>query len=256
MLSIELSLLDDTINAHKAIEKVIVIAEKLQEIATIPQIKAKIDTIKEVCNVVSWENANLEWLEKVREDLRDLVKFLLGGNRTFVVDIEDVFSNNGEIKGVPIKVSYKQKILDFLVENRNLPVLNRIYSMEQLSIEDIKELEHILWSELGSKEDYEKLSKENNVAVFIRSIIGIDRRSAVERFSKFIAGSQLNSEQEEFLMNIISYVCSNGDITKEIVVNEAPFDEKLSSVFGLYLSPLANYIDNIHNVVYPQQEIA
>lgn len=256
MLSIELSLLDDTINAHKAIEKVIVIAEKLQEIATIPQIKAKIDTIKEVCNVVSWENANLEWLEKVREDLRDLVKFLLGGNRTFVVDIEDVLSNNGEIKGVPIKVSYKQKILDFLVENRNLPVLDKIYSMEQLSIEDIKELEHILWSELGSKEDYEKLSKENNVAVFIRSIIGIDRRSAVERFYKFIVGSQLNSEQEEFLMNIISYVCSNGDITKEIVVNEAPFDEKLSAVFGLYLSPLANYIDNIHNVVYPQQEIA
>ena len=77
-----------------------------------------------------------------------------------------------------------------------------------------------------------------------------------ERFSKFIAGSQLNSEQEEFLMNIISYVCSNGDITKEIVVNEAPFDEKLSTVFGLYLSPLANYIDNIHKVVYPQQEIA
>ena len=43
----------------------------------------------------------------------------------------------------------------------------------------------------------------------------------LERFSKFLSGAVLNSEQEEFLMTIISYVCENGDITKEIVVNVA-----------------------------------
>lgn len=52
-------------------------------------------------------------------------------------------------------------------------------------------------------------------------------------------------------MSILSYVCQNGDITKEIVVNEAPFDEQLS-VFELYLVPLAKYVDNIHNVIIPQ----
>jgi type I restriction enzyme R subunit len=51
-------------------------------------------------------------------------------------------------------------------------------------------------------------------------------------------------------MTIISYVCENGDITKEIVVNESPFDEKLS-VFSTYMLPLAKYIDNIHNVINP-----
>ena len=49
-------------------------------------------------------------------------------------------------------------------------------------------------------------------------------------------------------MSVISYVCENGDITKDIVVNESPFDERLS-VMGDYISPFAEYIDNIHGVV-------
>lgn len=47
----------------------------------------------------------------------------------------------------------------------------------------------------------------------------------------------------------------NGDITKDIVVNEAPFDEKLA-VFSSYMLPLANYIDTIHGVIDPNHSIA
>ena len=90
----------------------------------------------------------------------------------------------------------------------------------------------------------------SNVAIFIRSILGIDRKNAVRMFSEFISGNELNADQEDFLMTIISYVCENGDITKEIVVNEAPFDERLA-VFTPYMLPLAKYIDTIHTVIIP-----
>ncbi len=256
MLTIELSLLDGETDGGKAIDNVIFVAGKLEEKATIPQIQAKMGTIKEVLNHVSWTNVNLNWLEKVRADLRDLTKFLIGEKKKwFVIDIEDELSFNGTSAGITTRVSYKKKVLDFLAEHRNLPVLDKIYSMEQLTIADVHELEKILWKELGSKEDYDKFTKENNVAVFIRSIIGVNRKNAVERFSTFISGSELNSEQEEFLMTIISYVCENGDITKDIVVNESPFDERLS-VFDGYMLPLAKYIDNIHGVVNPESAIA
>ncbi|MBR5237075.1 MAG: DEAD/DEAH box helicase family protein [Paludibacteraceae bacterium] len=253
MLAIELSLLDDEVNARKAIQNVHFVAQQLEEKATIPQIQAKMGTIKEVLNPVSWENVSLPWLEKVREDLRNLTKFLIGDKKQwFVVDIDDVLSFDGESAGIETRVSYKQKVLDYLAQNRNLPVLQKIYAMEQLSIEDIRELERILWSELGDKEDYDKytvgMACGANVAIFIRSVIGVDRKEAIERFGRFISGSALNAEQEEFLMTIISYVCENGDITKEIVVNESPFDERLS-VLGAYLHPFAKYIDNIHEVV-------
>ena len=134
-------------------------------------------------------------------------------------------------------------------------MLKKIYDMEQLTAADIVELERILWKELGSKEDYDRYTKGmacgSNVAIFIRSMVGVDRKNAVRRFSEFISGHELNAEQEDFLMTIITYVCENGDITKEIVVNEAPFDERLS-VFTPYMLPLAKYIDTIHTVITPQ----
>ena len=82
-------------------------------------------------------------------------------------------------------------------------------------------------------------------------MIGVDRNNALRRFSEFISGNELNADQEEFLMTIISYVCENGDITKDIVVNEAPFDERLV-VFTPYMLPLAKYIETIHTVISPQ----
>ena len=252
---IELSLLDGDTSCGKAVQNVQTIAEKLQEKATLPQVQAKMGTIKEVLSDVAWQNLSLKWLEKVRKDLRDLVKFLMGGdNKWFSVDIEDTISDEGTIDGITPRVTYKQSVLDFLSQNRNLPVLQKIYDMEQLTVADIKELERILWQELGSKDDYNRFTSGmpcgSNVAIFIRSILGIDRKNAVRMFSDFISGNELNAEQEDFLMTIISYVCENGDITKEIVVNEAPFDERLA-VFSPYMLPLAKYIDTIHTVIIP-----
>ena len=253
---IELSLLDGETNCVKAVQNVQTIAEKLQEKATLPQVQSKMATIKEVLSEVAWQNVSLNWLEKVRKDLRDLAKFLMGGdNKWFSVDIEDTISDEGTIDGITPRVTYKQSVLDFLSQNRNLPVLQKIYDMEQLTVADVKELERILWQELGSKEDYNRFTRGmpcgSNVAIFIRSILGIDRKNAVRMFSEFISGNELNADQEDFLMTIISYVCENGDITKEIVVNEAPFDERLA-VFTPYMLPLAKYIDTIHTVIIPQ----
>lgn len=261
MLAIELSMLDNEANAGNAVSNVQLVAARLQEKASIPQIQAKMSTINEVLNPLCWENADLRWLEKVRNDLRDLAKFLIGdGRKWFTVDIEDVVSFDGASAGIVTRVSYKQKILDFLAVNRNIPVLRKIYAMEQLTIADVRDLERILWEELGSRDDYDRYTAGMpcgpNVAMFIRSVIGVDRKEAVVRFSSFLSGAVLNSEQEEFLMTIISYVCENGDITKDVVVNESPFDEKLSPVFGQFLAPLAKYIDTIHKVITPECAIA
>ena len=257
VLLIELSLLDDGVtNATRIVQKVQAIANSLQNKATLPQVQAKMATIKEVTDSQSWENVSIEWLEKVRIELRDLVKFLMGeDNKRFFIDIDDVVINEGEAEGVMPRVSYKQRVMDFLRENQNLPVLRRIHNLEQLSESDVKELERILWEELGNKEDYDRHTSNmmcgSNVAAFIRSIIGIDRKKAVEQFSEFISNAELNSEQEDFLSTIINYVCENGDITREIVVNEAPFDEQLSIFMG-YLPQLSNYINKIHTVIIPE----
>lgn len=253
LLLIELGFIDQEVNASKSIQRVQLIAQKLEEMASLPQVMAKMETIHEVLSEAAWQNASLQWLEKVRADLRELMKFLMGGkDKWFIVNIDDLISDDGEIEGITPRVSYKQRIMDFLAENRHLPVLDKIYNMEQLTSQDVRELERILWEELGSKADYELYTEGkmcgSNVAILIRSLIGVDRKEAMRRFSTFLSNMELNSEQEEFLMTVISYVCENGDITKDIVVNEPPFDERLD-VFNGYMKPLSNYIDNIHNIV-------
>ena len=257
MLAIELSYVDDEVNAAKKIAQVKNVAGILiEKKATLPQVQAKMDTLKETLSVAAWENVSLKWLEKVRLDLRELMQFLVEEKgKKFVIDIQDVITDDGEAEGVELKVSYKQRIIDFLANNRNMPVLKKIYNLEQLSIDDINELERILWEELGSKEDYDTHTQGmlcgGNVAAFIRSLIGVDRREALDMFSEFLTYSDLNAEQEEFLNTIVLYVCENGDITKEIVLNESPFDERLE-LFSSYMMPLGKYIDNIHNVIIPQ----
>lgn len=254
-LTIELGCLDSEVDSSRSIQRVKLIAAELMEKATLPQVQAKMGTIKEVLSDVAWQNVSLQWLEKVRTDLRDLMKFLLGDKKKwFVVDIDDVISEEGEVEGVTPKVSYKQRVMDYLAANRHMPVLDKIYNMEKLEDADFRELQRILWEELGSRDEYKQYTQGkmcgDNVAILIRSLIGVDRKVAMQRFGSFISGMELNSEQEEFLMTIISYVCENGDITKEIVVNEPPFDERLD-VFNAYMIPLAKYLDNIHNVVIP-----
>ena len=257
ILYIELSYVGGEVNADKKIAQVQKVAEILiEKKATLPQVQAKMETLKEVLSVAAWENVSLQWLEKVRKDLRELMQFLKGEKgKWFIIDVGDVITDDGEAEGITMRVSYKQRIIDFLAANRSLPVLKKIYNLEQLSAEDINELERILWSELGSKEDYAKYTQNmlfgGNVAAFIRSLIGVDRREALNKFSEFLSDNELNAEQEEFLNTIVQYVCENGDITKEIVVNESPFDERLV-LFTPYMIPLGRYIDNIHNVITPQ----
>lgn len=167
--------------------------------------------------------------------------------------------DEGTSEGITFTVNYKQKVMDFLRENRNLPVLRRIYNLQQLTTADIKELERILWKELGTKEDYDNMSADmecgNSVGVFIRSQIGIDREEGIRLFSEYLTDAKLNADQEEFLNTIVSYVNKNGDITREILVNVSPFDEWLPMFYDI-AKPLSSYVDKLHNVVMAESSIA
>ena len=258
ILAIELGMVCKEFDSSRAIVNVQNIADKLKSMGSIPQVAAKTKTLNEVLNPAAWESCSLGWLEKVREDLRDLVKFLVGNKgKTFTIDIEDVMTDGGEAAGIDMQVSYRKKVMDYLLENKHSPVLEKIYHLEQLSTDDILELERILWEELGDKSDYEAFVEGKNcgenVAILIRSLIGVDREIALQRFNQFLDGNSLNSDQQEFLNQILDYVCENGDITTMTVVNDYPFDENLQ-VFNDKMIPLRKYIENVHNVVNPPMQ--
>ena len=63
VLAIELGFVNEEFNASKPIVHVRNLAERLMTKATIPQVVAKMDTIKEVLNSTAWDNLSLRWLE-------------------------------------------------------------------------------------------------------------------------------------------------------------------------------------------------
>lgn len=257
MLYIQLSVIDSSVNADRYKTKVEIIANKLQEKVTIPQVQAKLDLIKEISMPSFWENVSLDRLEYVRKEIRDLVQFIVGtGKQDFVLDIKDIIEEKEPVDVKPLKVSYKQRVAEFLAQNADLPVFVKIKNIEQLNQEDIQELERILWTELGTEEEYmdylknSKMTFSKNVAAFIRSQIGIDRRVALEKLSQFFSDNNFTSLQEEYLKTIITYVSDHGDISPETLVNESPFDEfEWIDVFGTDFVKVRNYVQQLHNSI-------
>lgn len=257
MLNIELSQIDEAVSGEKSKVVVEKIANKLQEKASIKQVNDKMPLIKQLSKHDFWETASLDKLEYVRKEIRDLVQFITGiTNQKFTINIKDTVETKGTSKDVPLQTSYKQRVIDFLAENKDLPVIQKIVNMEKLTSADISELEKICWKELGTKDDYEKFIAKSNmicgdsVGAFIRSQIGVDRHIAMERFSQFLSDATLNSLQEEYIKSIITYVCDNGDITPNTLMEEEPFAQyEWIDTFGKNFIAVRNYVNEIHDLV-------
>ncbi len=257
LINIELSYIDADVNAEGSKIKVEQISQALEEKASIPQVAAKMGVIKEVADHKFWETATLSRLEYVRKEIRELVKFILGtDNKTFTINIKDTIESVLGTGVVLPRLTYKQRIIDYLAKNKDLPVIQKIFNLEKLSSAEIIELEHICWRELGTKEEYDKYLEKghllygDSVAVFIRSIVGVDRIVALQRFSKFLSDNTLNSMQEEYIKTIISYVCENGDITPQNLIDDAPFcDYDWVETFGEKLISVRSFVNEIHEVV-------
>ncbi len=257
MINIELSTVVDDVNGEKSKQVVENIAKRLQEKASIKQVNDKMPLIKALSRHDFWDGASLDKLENVRKEIRDLVQFLTSlSNQTFTINIKDTVEVKEAPCDVPLQTSYKQRVIDFLAENRKLPVIQKIVNMEKLTLADIRELEKICWKELGTKEDYESFIAKSNmicgdsVGAFIRAQIGVDRHVAMERFSQFLSDTKLNSLQEEYIKSIITYVCDNGDITPNTLLEEEPFAQyEWIDTFGKNFIAVRNYVNDIHDMV-------
>ena len=256
VLIVMFSLLSPEVDPAKSQQKIMKIAEILSSKTTIPAVAEKIGVIKEVMSPQFWKSLSMKGLERVRVELRDLMQFLVGEkSEIFTVDIEDTITPVDGAPSVIITTTYRQRVMDFLTENlHSNETLQKIMRIEKLTENDILELERIFWNELGTKEDYDKHVGNRfaggNVAVFIRSVIGIDRDVAMQKFTDFLSDNILNAEQQEYIRSIVNYVCQNGDITRETIVKETPFDSyDWSGVFDERAAYIRKYVDELHDAI-------
>lgn len=255
-LYVQLGMVDEAFDSAAHEGQITRIADALRKRSTIPDVKAKMPLLNEIMTSAFWDDKTLASIESMRKELRDLLKYLVGdGGKTFTVDIEDEISDGGEAAKINTTMTYREKLLDFLTKQRNHPVLQKIHNLEHLTNQDIDELEHILWQELGSKEDYERYLRREQmtadipVAAFIRKVVGLDRQKAIDLFTNFISANTLTAEQEEFINNILNYVCQNGDMEKKVFRENRIFRESLLKYFPDKAAQVAKFVDMLHEAI-------
>lgn len=248
---IMLSLISEEVVAKRAIGQVVQISQALLERLSIPQVTDKKDLLLEVLTQTYWNKVNVQALEHLRNELRYLIQYITDEVGIYSTDFKDDLIDQGK-KYINIKdfKTYEEKVIDYLLSNETNETIIKIKMLDKITFKDLKELERILWQELGTKVDYYNVTKEGNLAVFIRSIVGIDQEAINRKFSKYLNDNILSAKQQEFVKSIISYVQQNGDITKQDLVDKSPFSD--FDVVGLFddkIDVLVSVIDNLHESI-------
>ena len=96
--------------------------------------------------------------------------------------------------------------------------------------DDIKTLEKILWSDLGTKDEYEAEYGDKPLGEYVREILGLDMNVAKEAFSEYLNEANLDSRQVYFVNQIVEYIVHNGLIKDFSVLQEPPFTDQGSVV--------------------------
>ena len=126
--------------------------------------------------------------------------------------------------------NYRAKAEYYIKEHQDNEAIKKLKSNIPLSKDDIKELENVLWSELGTKEEYEQEYGKKPLGELVREIVGLDMNAAKEAFSTYLENSNLDSRQIYFVNQIVEYIVHNGMMKDLSVLQDAPFTDQGSIV--------------------------
>lgn len=255
MLYLQLEAVDSTVKADNSRASVIKIAQLLEKKATIPAVRERMETIKEVQTAAFWDHCTLNSLERVRKELRELVHVLAESRdeRRFVINIEDAISSDAVAAPVTLKATYHDRVIDYLAKHTDNKVLRKIQNFEQLTTDNVNELQRIFWEELGTRTEFDEATNgkkyNHNVAAFIRVIQGVDRQKALALYTRFIKDGNLTGEQEQYLKEILNYLSENGDLQMSDFMEYPLNRNRWRDVFGEYFVGLKDFVNELHKVI-------
>jgi type I restriction enzyme R subunit len=122
---------------------------------------------------------------------------------------------------------------------------------EPLTDMDLIQLERIMTeSGIGSSEDIERAKSESNgLGLFVRSLVGLDRRAAKAAFAQFTDGRTLNANQLEFVSLVIDHLTDRGVVSVESLYTSPYTDVSPQGPDGLFKpKEVDQLVDILHDV--------
>ncbi len=209
-------------------------ASLLERKANIPQIKEKLPLLQEIHTDAFWDANDILLFERVRRELRALIRFLEEGDgeqKRVFTKLTDPITDSQE--GVQLEAAYdfedyRAKVNRYVNEHGNSLAIYKLTHNIPLSMGDYRELEQVLTQELGSREDYEREFGATPFGLLIRRIAKLDHDAAMQAFSAFINDQSLNQRQIAFVNKIIHHIEQNGYMENVTELTKPPFDKPVS----------------------------
>ncbi|MEE0230395.1 MAG: type I restriction-modification enzyme R subunit C-terminal domain-containing protein, partial [Peptococcaceae bacterium] len=208
-------------------------AALLEKKQRIKMVNDKLDIIKQVQTDAFWNAEDVLQFEKVRVALRELIQFLYDGDREkpiVFMDVDDLVTSSEEGNVLDIAYDfedYRAKVNRYVNEHGDTMAIHKLTHNIPLARGDYEELERVLTSELGSKEDYEREYGDTPFGLLIRKIAKLDHDAAMAAFSEFINDQTLNQRQIDFVHKIITHIEINGYMESPKVLMKPPFDKPI-----------------------------
>ena len=191
------------------------------------------DLIDQILHTDYLENAGINEFEHIRECLRDLMKYIPNNKIIYDTDFDDeilsVDWKESDLENDDLK-NYKAKAEYYVRQHQDNAVIAKLKSNVPLTEADVKVLEGILWSEVGTKQEYEAEYGQKPLGEFVREIVGLDMNAAKAAFAEYLNDANLDSRQIYFVNQIVEYIVHNGLMKDLSVLQEPPFTDQGSIV--------------------------
>lgn len=208
-------------------------AEALSKIANVPEIAAQSALLEKILHTDYVENTGVDELEKIRKALRDLMKYITNEQSAYETGFGDEILSiewkQSELENDDLQ-NYKMRAEFYVRQHQNELAIAKLKMNVPLTDSDITQLEEILWSEVGTKQDYEAQYGKKPLGEFIREIVGLDMNAAKEAFSAYLTNVNLDSRQIYFVNQIVEYIVHNGMMKDMSILQEAPFIDQGSII--------------------------
>ena len=208
-------------------------ASAAASVANIPEIMMQAELIDKIIHTDYLDNAGINEFEHIRESLRDLMKYIPAGRTIYETDFDDEILSidwkESELENDDLK-NYKAKAEYYVRQHQDNEVIAKLKGNVPLTGEDVQVLERILWSEVGTKQEYEAEYGTKPLGEFVREIVGLDMDAAKSAFAEFLNDTQLDSRQIYFVNQIVEYIVHNGMMKDLSVLQETPFTDQGSIV--------------------------
>jgi type I restriction enzyme R subunit len=239
------------------ITKVAMLSKKLLKKTTIPEVKKKVGLIKLPLEENFWKMEGIAHFEQIREGVRDLIKYIDPDDQKYVVtDFKDDLDEQkvktkdyvSEPKGENTSpfTSNIHRLETVIRQNKNHIAINRIRSGEQITQDELRALEVLLFNGKVKKEELEnELGKKLDLVSFIIDLIGLSEEKVDASFAQFINDYQLSSVQISFLSSLKAFFTKNGKIDPEKLYDKPFKDFHTMAIDGIFNEKQADQIFEI-----------